>query len=95
MDETCDDCGRDYPGPVYYSFDPEACVSTRTWSQMGERVEPYLTADDIAHGEIAHGEDALIPHDDDCTGNLCPACAGPHLEPDQPGDPRRPAHQAS
>jgi hypothetical protein len=26
----------------------------------------------------------------DCTGNICPRCAGPYLEPDQPGDPRRP-----
>lgn len=26
----------------------------------------------------------------DCTDNLCPTCAGPYLEPDIPGDPRRP-----
>jgi len=26
-----------------------------------------------------------------CTGNLCPECAGPFLEPDDPDDPRRPA----
>lgn len=25
-----------------------------------------------------------------CTGNLCPRCAGPDLEPDRAGDPRRP-----
>lgn len=24
-----------------------------------------------------------------CTGNLCPRCAGPDLEPDRPDDPRR------
>jgi hypothetical protein len=30
-------------------------------------------------------------HDDgsDCTDNLCPSCAGPYLEPDDPNDPRR------
>jgi hypothetical protein len=26
-----------------------------------------------------------------CTGNLCPRCAGPDLEPDRPDDPRRPS----
>lgn len=25
-----------------------------------------------------------------CTGNLCPRCAGPDLEPDRADDPRRP-----
>lgn len=29
-----------------------------------------------------------------CTGNLCPRCAGPDLEPDRAGDPRRPAKVA-
>jgi hypothetical protein len=31
----------------------------------------------------------VIPHD--CTSNLCPECAGPYLEPDDPADARRPA----
>lgn len=25
-----------------------------------------------------------------CTGNLCPPCAGPHVDPDKENDPRRP-----
>lgn len=25
-----------------------------------------------------------------CTGNICPDCAGPFLEPDEPDDVRRP-----
>lgn len=33
---------------------------------------------------------AYYSFDDDGSGNLCPACAGPHLEPDTDGDPRRP-----
>jgi len=78
MTETCDDCGRDYPGPVYYTFDPDACISTRDAVQEGER-RPLT---DDPDEEIVHG--------DDCTGNLCPSCAGPYLEPDDPDDPRRP-----
>lgn len=31
--------------------------------------------------------EVIVPHD--CTGNLCPECAGPHLEPDDENDPRR------
>jgi hypothetical protein len=85
VNQTCDDCGQDYPGPVYYSFDPEACVSTREWVQEGARVEPPIS---VGSGNVT--EDDLIPHGDDCTGNLCPACAGPHLEPDDEADPRRP-----
>ena len=56
----CDDCGKEYAGPAYYTFDSEACVS---------------------------GND--IPHVG-CSGNVCPACAGPYLEPDAPDDSRRP-----
>ena len=75
---TCDDCGRDYKDPVYYTFDKDACISTRSMVQAGER-KP-LTAD----------PDEEIYHGDDCTGNLCPACAGPYLTPDNEYDWRRP-----
>ncbi len=34
-----------------------------------------------------------IPHRG-CTENLCPRCAGPYLEPDRRGDPRRPTQSA-
>jgi len=78
MTETCDDCYLEYPGPVYYTFDPDACVSTRDAVQEGER------------HPLTDNPDEEIVHGDDCTGNLCPSCAGPYLEPDQPGDPRRP-----
>jgi len=40
--------------------------------------------------ELRIGDDP-DPVAHDCTGNLCPECAGPHLEPDDPADPRRPA----
>lgn len=50
---------------------------------------PYYTFDpehcmDIPIAAIAS------PHGEDCTGNLCPTCAGPFLVPDDPNDPRRP-----
>jgi hypothetical protein len=74
----CDDCGREYEWPPYYTFPEESCVSTRDFMQLGERVEASWPAEDG------------IEHGDDCTGNLCPACAGPYLEPDDPSDWRRP-----
>jgi hypothetical protein len=35
------------------------------------------------------GAETPVPHD--CTENMCPDCAGPYLEPDTDGDPRRPS----
>lgn len=74
----CDDCGKAYDGPTYYTFDVERCVSSRDYMQLGERIEPTWPAD------------MDIPHGDDCTGNICPSCAGPYLDPDDPFDDRRP-----
>lgn len=61
--KTCDDCTEEYAGPAYYTFLPEACVTS-------DRDGPPK------------------PHAG-CTGNLCPRCAGPYLEPDRAGDARR------
>ena len=46
--------------------------------------DPDGCTDDEPHGDYE-------PHGDDCTGNVCPDCAGPYLDPDNPGDPRRPS----
>lgn len=51
---TCDDCGKEYAAPAYYTFPIE------------------------------------YAGDHECTGNLCPECAGPFLEPDNSEDRRRP-----
>jgi len=61
--KICDDCGKEYAGPAYYTFHPKDCKTSR------HRGRP-------------------IPHAG-CTGNLCPRCAGPYLEPDRAGDSRR------
>jgi hypothetical protein len=74
----------------------------RAWIR---RQEPMPQCDDCRHyydGPVYYtlgtdnvfgdGKRCLV-HDDDgtsCTGNLCPRCAGPYLEPDAPGDERRP-----
>jgi hypothetical protein len=39
-------------------------------------------------GPTGGGRYIWMPHGD-CTGNLCPACAGPYIEPDHENDPRR------
>lgn len=57
---TCDECGKQYEGPVYYTLDEDS----------------HPPGDNLA----------VEP----CTGNLCPSCAGPFLNPDDPDDPRRP-----
>jgi hypothetical protein len=83
---VCDDCYKPYEGPVYYTFDRARCVSTLsspdpTWpdyTQMGERIEPFWP------------DEFSVEHGSDCTGNLCPSCAGPYLDPDDPFDDRRP-----
>jgi len=61
--KICDDCGKEYAGPAYYTFHPKDC---KTSNHRGE----------------------ALPHAG-CTGNLCPRCAGPYLEPDRASDPRR------
>jgi hypothetical protein len=45
----------------------------------------YYTFDPMGCSHTTDGEEG-----DECTGNLCPSCAGIWLDPDQPGDTRRP-----
>lgn len=55
--------------------------------------DPYYTFEadscSVLHVDPVTGEEKEVPHD--CTENMCPECAGPFLEPDTDGDPRRPA----
>lgn len=49
--------------------------------------DPYYTFDpNVCFVDVG----GYITGHEDCTGNLCPECAGPHLTPDEPDDPRRP-----
>ena len=77
--EQCDDCKQEYEGPAYYTFDIEACQVTDQYEAIiGEAVTG------IYDGGL------MKPHAAECTGNVCPECAGDFLEPDDPDDPRRP-----
>jgi hypothetical protein len=39
---------------------------------------------------VTHLNSLTLAVEEGCTGNLCPECAGPFLDPDDPDDPRRP-----
>ena len=52
---------------------------------------PYYTFEPDSCDETEtdiDGRTTEIPHP--CTGNMCPSCAGPYLDPDFDDDPRRP-----
>lgn len=54
--------------------------------------KPYYTfepegCEDEMPLHLGETEQVTTPHAS-CTGNLCPECAGPYLEPDDPDDDR-------
>ena len=71
----CDDCRTEYAAPPYYSLGTG-----------------YSDGDGVVAGVFGDGEHGLVHASDRsvCTGSLCARCAGPDLEPDVPGDVRRP-----
>jgi len=49
----------------------------------------YYTLDPVEDGS-AHINPDTLAAEEECTGNLCPDCAGRFLTPDDPEDPRKP-----
>ena len=49
--------------------------------------QPYYTFDEAGCNEVDIIDGAEVAVEHDCTGNLCPECAGPFLDPDEGNDP--------
>jgi hypothetical protein len=77
-------------GDVVHFGDDVVIVDIAEFPICDDCREAYLTpAYYVFEPEGCTVDDEGTPHEG-CTGNLCPACAGPYLEPDKPDDPRRP-----
>lgn len=92
---TCPSCGY---ARGYHSDDCDAILIPVQFNDCDDCRAvytglPYYTFDPADCTEQL-GDDRPEPHPN-CTGNICPACAGPHLNPDHEGDPRRPVAQGA
>lgn len=85
---TCDDCRKTYPGPAYYTLGTGYYWEGESReSRLSETEDVELVGDPndlFDPPRLVHKSDKSA-----CTANLCPRCAGPYLEPDDPDDPRR------